>query len=514
MESQKRKTEDGPAEVNAGTEPNPATQSIDINEVAHASVHPSGVAASKNPPQIPLAPMKRVQARFNPLADVVMYVVVFVGGFFGVGCRHVLDMLMPSVGGTPFVVGTFVSNMVACFLFAMLAEYMATASWLRRRVRQGVSRGVGLGFLGGLSTMSGVMLETMEGLHEQRFAAAFGYLAGSFVCGLIASAAGMALMRVVTSHGIRKRVRAALADASVSDSGESDIRSNAGQPQMSDSPESDTQGEQGVRHVKVADAAHSAAQAALEAAQTAQQAAQIAQQAAQTGQVPRIVSAVGDSAQSARFPQSADDASIASLQSDSFDQAGPVRTDSSANPELSSAVHADSIAQSISQQTVHADSDVQSVSQQTSPLVSRDVSRDIHRMPVPQLPVPQLEIPQLSATQLPDSSSSLQPQSSSLQPQSQASVNSQSAAHENQVTPQRTDSAQFAQPKRPAQPAQFAQPKRSAQSQQTLQFAQPHRPNPQQSQQSLQSANPPSFEPKPITAQIPLVADPTTGEVR
>lgn len=497
MESQKRKTEDGPAEVNAGTEPNPATQSIDINEVAHASVHPSGAAASKNPPQIPLAPMKRVQARFNPLADVVMYVVVFVGGFFGVGCRHVLDMLMPSVGGTPFVVGTFVSNMVACFLFAMLAEYMATASWLRRRVRQGVSRGVGLGFLGGLSTMSGVMLETMEGLHEQRFAAAFGYLAGSFVCGLIASAAGMALMRVVTSHGIRKRVRAALADASVSDS-----------------PESDTQGEQGVRHVKVADAAHSAAQAALEAAQTAQQAAQIAQQAAQTGQVPRIVSAVGDSAQSARFPQSADDASIASLQSDSFDQAGPVRTDSSANPELSSAVHADSIAQSISQQTVHADSDVQSVSQQTSPLVSRDVSRDIHRMPVPQLPVPQLEIPQLSATQLPDSSSSLQPQSSSLQPQSQASVNSQSAAHENQVTPQRTDSAQFAQPKRPAQPAQSAQPKRSAQSQQTLQSAQPHRPNPQQSQQSLQSANPPSFEPKPITAQIPLVADPTTGEVR
>ena len=471
MESQKRKTEDGPAEVNAGTEPNPATQSIDINEVAHASVHPSGAAASKNPPQIPLAPMKRVQARFNPLADVVMYVVVFVGGFFGVGCRRVLDMLMPSVGGTPFVVGTFVSNMVACFLFAMLAEYMATASWLRRRARQVVSRGVGLGFLGGLSTMSGVMLETMEGLHEQRFAAAFGYLAGSFVCGLIASAAGMALMRVVTSHGARKRVRAALADASVSDS-----------------PESDTQGEQGVRHVKVADAAHSAAQAALEAAQTAQQAAQIAQQAAQTGQVPRIVSAVGDSAQSARFPQSADDASIASLQTDSFDQAGPVRTDSSANPELSSAVHADSIAQS--------------VSQQTSPLVSRDVSRDIHRMPVPQLPVPQLEIPQLSATQLPDSSSSLQPQSSSLQPQSQASVNSQSAAHENQVTPQRTDSAQS------------AQPKRSAQSQQTLQSAQPHRPNPQQSQQSLQSANPPSFEPKPITAQIPLVADPTTGEVR
>ena len=49
-------------------------------------------------------------------------------------------------------------------------------------------------------------------------------------------------------------------------------------------------GVQGVRHVKVADAAHSAAQAALEAAQAAQQAAQVAQQVAQTGQVPKIES--------------------------------------------------------------------------------------------------------------------------------------------------------------------------------------------------------------------------------
>ena len=47
---------------------------------------------------------------------------------------------------------------------------------------------------------------------------------------------------------------------------------------------------QGVRHVKVADAAHSAAQAALEAAQAAQQAAQVAQQVAQTGQVSKIES--------------------------------------------------------------------------------------------------------------------------------------------------------------------------------------------------------------------------------
>lgn len=286
MESQEQRAADSP---NAGDEPNPATQSIDVAEVARADVRPSGAAASKHPPQIPLAPMKRMQARFNPLADGLMYLVVFVGGFVGVGFRRATDLLLPSVNGSPFVMGTFVSNMLACFLFAMLTEYMATASWLRRRVRQVVSRGVGLGLLGGLSTMSGVMLETMEGMREQRFGSALGYLAGSFAGGLIAAAVGVALMQALLARGTRKRVRNAIADAStasvssMSDSGESDVP--AAQNVQNNVPDA-----QGVRHVKVADAAHSAAQAALEAAQAAQQAAQVAQQVAQTGQVPKIES--------------------------------------------------------------------------------------------------------------------------------------------------------------------------------------------------------------------------------
>ena len=305
MESQEQRAADSP---NAGDEPNPATQSIDVAEVARADVRPSGAAASKHPPQIPLAPMKRMQARFNPLADGLMYLVVFVG----VGFRRATDLLLPSVNGSPFVVGTFVSNMLACFLFAMLTEYMATASWLRRRVRQVVSRGVGLGLLGGLSTMSGVMLETMEGMREQRFGSALGYLAGSFAGGLIAAAVGVALMQALLARGTRKRVRNAIADAStasvssMSDSGESDAYDTVQNVQMTDTAVSADSGEsdvpaaqnvqnnvpdaQGVRHVKVADAAHSAAQAALEAAQAAQQAAQVAQQVAQTGQVPKIES--------------------------------------------------------------------------------------------------------------------------------------------------------------------------------------------------------------------------------
>lgn len=280
MESQESESE---FSLNAGNDPNPATESLDLAEVARADVRPSGAAAASNPPQIPLAPMKRVQARFNPLADGLMYLVVFVGGFVGVGCRRGLDMLLPSVNGTPFVVGTFVSNMLACFLFAMLTEYMATASWLRRRVRQAVSRGVGLGFLGGLSTMSGVMLETMEGLREHHVSSAFVYLAGSFVGGIVVALAGVAVMQFALARGARKRLRGTLL---VSDSGESDTYGAESMAWMSVSPESDTLGTEmsdgGVKHAKVADVAHSAAQAALEAAQVAQRAARQAAQAAQS----------------------------------------------------------------------------------------------------------------------------------------------------------------------------------------------------------------------------------------
>ena len=280
MESQEQSPGDV---VTAGEDSHPITQAIDAVEVTHAGAT-APAANTMDPPTIPLAPMKRMQARFNPLADGLMYVVVFVGGFVGVGCRHALDMLLPSVSGTPFVVGTFVSNMVACFLFAMLTEFMATASWLRRRVRQVVSRGVGLGLLGGLSTMSGVMLETMEGLHERHIASALGYLAGNFAGGLLTAAAGVVLMQALLSRSTRKRVRGAFSAVSVSDSAESDT--------------------QGVRHVKVADVARSAAQAAMEAAQAAQQAAQTTQQIAQTGQVPRVETPTASQPmQTGRVPQ-------------------------------------------------------------------------------------------------------------------------------------------------------------------------------------------------------------------
>ena len=70
MESQEQSPGDV---VTAGEDSHPITQAIDTVEVTHAGAT-TPAANTMDPPTIPLAPMKRMQARFNPLADGLMYV--------------------------------------------------------------------------------------------------------------------------------------------------------------------------------------------------------------------------------------------------------------------------------------------------------------------------------------------------------------------------------------------------------------------------------------------------------
>ena len=199
-------------------EPAPSTQEM---SVAHARLyaqptpHPTGAAAVEQPPQIPLAPIKRVRAQFNPLADGMLYLVVFLGGCLGTAMRYGMTQLFPqqqpaSQGVlSAFHTATFCSNMIACFIFAALTEYVSQASWIRKRTRQLTSRGVGMGMCGGFSTLSAMAIEELTAIRGGQIAGFMCYTLASFVCGLFVAAVGVRFASALALRHMSRVVRAA-----------------------------------------------------------------------------------------------------------------------------------------------------------------------------------------------------------------------------------------------------------------------------------------------------------------
>ncbi|NEG69902.1 fluoride efflux transporter FluC [Bifidobacterium choloepi] len=202
-ESYRQAVEEERREATAAAEsPTPAIGLSDeeralADELSHA--HPTGAAAMRRPPKIPLAPAKRLQAKFNPLADWANYVVVFLGGTVGTALRYWLWVLIPSAVGDgsltmAFHPATFVANMIACFLFAAITTFCAVAIWIRKRTRQLLSRCLGMGMCGGLSTLSAMMVEDITALHSGLYGGFLLYTALSFLCGMLVSWAASALV--------------------------------------------------------------------------------------------------------------------------------------------------------------------------------------------------------------------------------------------------------------------------------------------------------------------------------
>ena len=125
------------------------------------------------------------------------------GGAVGTALRFTLEGAFPAAGQS-WPLATFVINLSGAFLLGVLLEALALLGqdrgWLRR-----IRFCVGTGILGGFTTYSTFMVETILLGRGGEYATAFAYTAASLVLGVAGAGAGMVV--VAGLHRRRRRAR-------------------------------------------------------------------------------------------------------------------------------------------------------------------------------------------------------------------------------------------------------------------------------------------------------------------
>jgi fluoride exporter len=118
---------------------------------------------------------------------------VLLGGALGALARFELGNFVGTRWNHGFPLGTFIINILGCFLLGMIHVFVLERTILSSEWRIGL----GVGFMGAFTTFSTFSYETVVLLEEGSHLLAFGYVSLSMFAGLIAAFLGIFLARTI-----------------------------------------------------------------------------------------------------------------------------------------------------------------------------------------------------------------------------------------------------------------------------------------------------------------------------
>jgi CrcB protein len=121
------------------------------------------------------------------------YLLIAIAGAFGAVARYGLSGLTHRMLGWGFPYGTFVVNILGCFVMGFIMKASLTTTLIPETWRIVIT----IGFLGALTTFSTFSYETIKLLEDGSYALALTNIAANVILGIAATIAGAIISKLI-----------------------------------------------------------------------------------------------------------------------------------------------------------------------------------------------------------------------------------------------------------------------------------------------------------------------------
>jgi fluoride exporter len=121
-----------------------------------------------------------------------MFFIVGFGSFIGGGSRYLAQQFITKQFPSPFPYGTFIVNIVGCFIIGLIFALSEKADVISTEMRLLLATG----FCGGFTTFSSFSLENFGLLRDGQYFHVFAYVGLSIFVGFLATYLGILLIKI------------------------------------------------------------------------------------------------------------------------------------------------------------------------------------------------------------------------------------------------------------------------------------------------------------------------------